>query len=152
MKQTGFTIIECIIYLGLFGVLMSGLLVTSYALLSSIDRNEAKQAVLIEGMFVSGRLNFALSSAASVVIQSATSVMVEPLDSTQSRRTYQVLNGGWYEASGDGQFSRLTGSQFTVSKVVIESIESRLPGRKRLVISYLLQDEAFSVSVHVPDL
>ncbi len=60
-QQHGFTIIEMVIYIGIFSIMMSGAVVSVYALAGSAARNQTKAMVLEEGSFLLGKIDWALS-------------------------------------------------------------------------------------------
>lgn len=65
-NQKGFTLIEVIIYLGLFGMLVGGAVVASYSIFESSGRNQTKSIIEEEGEFILAKINWALSGAQSV--------------------------------------------------------------------------------------
>ena len=66
--QRGFTLIETMIYIVLFGMLMSGAVVSAYQLLGGGDRHQALLAVQEEGTFINRKINWALSGATAVSV------------------------------------------------------------------------------------
>ncbi len=76
MKKTGFTLLETMIYIALFAVLMSGALVTVYALLGSVADNQTFESAYTEGLFVYQKLTWALSDAAAVVVVDSVTLKV----------------------------------------------------------------------------
>lgn len=61
MKNRGFTLIETIIYLGLFTILMAGTLASVYAIFSSSSRNQTKALAQEEGSFLIGKIDWVLT-------------------------------------------------------------------------------------------
>ena len=64
----GFTLIEVIIYIGLFGILMSGIVIATYQLLDSGERNNKSVSIQEEGTFLNRKINWALSNATEVSV------------------------------------------------------------------------------------
>jgi type II secretory pathway pseudopilin PulG len=62
----GFTLIEFIIYLALFGILMGGVAAGVYAIVEGGGRSQAKTSIQEEGNFLLGKFNWALSGASSI--------------------------------------------------------------------------------------
>lgn len=60
--QKGFTLIETIVYIGLFSIIMIGVLTSVYAILSGNVRNQSKAMVQEEGSFLIGKIDWVLSS------------------------------------------------------------------------------------------
>lgn len=65
MKK-GFTLVEVIIYLALFGILMGGGIVTAFAILESSGRNASIIMIQEEGSFILGKISATLSGAEAV--------------------------------------------------------------------------------------
>jgi prepilin-type N-terminal cleavage/methylation domain-containing protein len=66
--QKGFTLIEVVVYLGLFSVLMSGVIVSAYNIIESEKRNETKGLLNNEAEYIVGKINWALTGAQVVNI------------------------------------------------------------------------------------
>ncbi len=66
MKQNGFTLIEIIIYIALFGVLMTSALVTVYELLNSVEINKTALITQTEGTFINDKLRWAITGSTIV--------------------------------------------------------------------------------------
>lgn len=65
-NNTGFTLIEALVYLALFGILMSGAIIAAYNLFESGARNSAKIIIQSEGDFLLSKVNWALSGISSI--------------------------------------------------------------------------------------
>ncbi len=61
--QFGFTLIEVVIYLGLFTFLIASSIVATYSLMSSGARNKTTAMMLEEGNFILSKLDYALNNA-----------------------------------------------------------------------------------------
>src|SRR5581483_3447430 len=62
----GFTLIEVVVYLALFAILFGGAVLAAYNIVESSGRNQSKADIQQEGEFIIGKINWALSGAASV--------------------------------------------------------------------------------------
>lgn len=100
-----FTLIETIIYIALFGVFMSGVLLSVYSMMQSGDQFTNRNSATNEGTFVTAKLDWVLRSLGSVTTPSSgygTSLSVTRSDGTQVdvRLTSGVIemriNGGSY--------------------------------------------------------
>ncbi len=113
-RSRGFTLMEVIIYLGLFGILMSGAVIATYQLLSSGTNNQIAVAIQEEGTFLNRKINWALSGATTVsAAASSTLVVTKPDLGSQSPVTI----------SGDGQsllISRGTGPAVPLSSAAFK--------------------------------
>jgi hypothetical protein len=59
--KSGFTLIETIIYIGIFVLIISGAVISAYSIIGSSARNQAKAMVQEEGTFLIGKIDWALS-------------------------------------------------------------------------------------------
>ncbi len=66
--QFGFTLIEVIIYLGLFTFLIVSSILAAYSLMSSSAKNQSTAMILEEGSFILGKIDWALSSASEAEV------------------------------------------------------------------------------------
>lgn len=64
----GFTLIETIIYIALFGLLIGGALVTSYGLIEGTDRSQSKTTIQEEANFVLRKIDWALTGVKDINI------------------------------------------------------------------------------------
>lgn len=62
----GFTLIETLIYLALYAIIMTGAIVSAYAILSSSARNQTKALVQEEGSFLVGKIDWVLSGTQAI--------------------------------------------------------------------------------------
>src|SRR3989338_8659804 len=65
-SPAGFTLIEVVVYLGLFSIIIGGGVASAYAVIESSARNETKAMMQEEGDFLIGKINWALSGASAV--------------------------------------------------------------------------------------
>ncbi|MES2059838.1 MAG: prepilin-type N-terminal cleavage/methylation domain-containing protein [Patescibacteria group bacterium] len=75
IKKRGFTLIELVIYIALFGVLMTGASVATYQLLEGGTRNETAVAIQEEGSFLNRKINWALTGATIAIVSPDGSVL-----------------------------------------------------------------------------
>lgn len=69
----GFTLIETMVYLALYAIIMTGALVSVYAIFGSSARNQTKAMVQEEGSFLIGKTDWALSGTQSIALPPANS-------------------------------------------------------------------------------
>jgi len=67
-KSGGFTLIEVVVYIGLFAIIVGGAFVTAYSIIDSIGRNQSKAMIQEEGDFLIGKINWAFSGAQSITL------------------------------------------------------------------------------------
>ena len=112
MKNNGFTLIETILYVGLFGLIMSGAVQAAYQLLESGHRNQIAISTQEEGIFLSRKINWALTGATNVTVNAGKNVLIvtrpdllseSPLvvEATTSTMTLKRTGGTAKNLSGD---------------------------------------------------
>lgn len=67
-KKLGFTLIETLIYLALFGILIAGIGVATYAIIEASGRDQTRITAQEEANFLLGKLNWALTGASSITV------------------------------------------------------------------------------------
>lgn len=82
-QQSGFTLIETLVYLGLFSIIIVGVVAVAYATFEGNGRLQTKDIVQEEGDFLLAKINRALGSAKSVTI-SGTTLDITKWDSTHA--------------------------------------------------------------------
>ena len=76
--RAGFTLIEVLIYIGLFAILMSGAAVGAYELLQGGAHDRALVFAQAEGTFISRKLNWALTGASNASASGAVLTITRP--------------------------------------------------------------------------
>ena len=62
----GFTFIECLLYIALFGISMTGIVSCVYAIKETASRNEARSALEFEGNFLLQKIDYEIGTSLSV--------------------------------------------------------------------------------------
>jgi len=113
--QSGFTLIEMVIYVALFAFIMAGALVSVYGILGTSARNQVKAMVQEEGSFLQGKIDWVLSSADSASVSEDGYLMtVVRFDGTQMSIIVSAETGNMSIDRGEGQ-KDLNNSNVTVS-------------------------------------
>lgn len=127
MKNSGFTLLETIIYLALFSVLMSGATVTVYQLLSSIDKDERTLKVLTESNFINQKLDWALSGKSEIeIIDSDTFKITRVDDPSISPVIFYFYDTQLYLSRNGGVPLLLTNNTLKISDVTVSYVSGRL--------------------------
>lgn len=77
MKKTlqnnaGFTLIETVVYIGLFAILLAGVFVSAFNIIESGGKNQTRLVMKEEGYFILNKINWAISKAGDAnIINSA---------------------------------------------------------------------------------
>ena len=66
LMRKGFTLVETLVYLALYAILVGGALAAAYSIFESQARNETAAIIEEEGVFLIGKIDWALSGADSV--------------------------------------------------------------------------------------
>lgn len=70
--RKGFTLIETVIYLALFGIIMGGVGVVAYAVIEGAGRGQSRIVMQEEAGFLLGKINWALSGASNATVTPTT--------------------------------------------------------------------------------
>ena len=62
-QQSGFTLIEVVVYLALFAILFGGVLAAVFSVIESSGRNQSRAMMQEEGEFLLAKINWAVSNA-----------------------------------------------------------------------------------------
>lgn len=76
MKKGGFTLIEMLVYIGLFSMIIGGAIVSAYNIFESTNRNQTKAMVAEEGLFLIGKINWALTGATAIDLISSNKISI----------------------------------------------------------------------------
>jgi Prokaryotic N-terminal methylation motif len=118
MKKSGFTLLEVIIYCALFSVLMTGSIVTVYALLGTSDATTKSTNIVAEATFINQKFAWVFFGATSVqVIDSKTIKIIRPDLGTDSPLIVSETGGVLYLSRGGANPLRLTGDTYILSGV-----------------------------------
>ena len=81
--QKGFTLIETIIYIFIFSIIMTGSVISIYAIIGGESRNRTEAMVEEEGSFLIGKIDWALSqSRGGVVTNSGNTITLTDVSGT----------------------------------------------------------------------
>jgi type II secretory pathway pseudopilin PulG len=81
-KHNGFTLIETIIYIGIFALIMSSAVVSIYSIMSNNARNQTKAMVEEEGSFLIGKIDWALIGTKKINSSNGDILSITKFDST----------------------------------------------------------------------
>jgi hypothetical protein len=124
-----FTLIETIIYIALFGFIMSGVLLSVYGMLQSGDQFSSRTAANNEGAFVTAKLDWALRSLGSVtapVSGYGTTLSATRSDGTQV--DVRLASGVIEMRINGGSYVPLTTNNVTVTSLGFNTISGTQTG------------------------
>ena len=153
MKITGFTLLEVILYVALFGVLMSGALICVYELLENTNKQSVVAATIIEGTFINQKLSWGIFNAKSIIIQNASTIeIIKGNGSTSTKIIFQLKDGNLFFTGGAIFSQPLLGSDFIMSNLIIKLSTSTAQLPPKLTITYQLNNTPFFYETYVPSL
>lgn len=120
IKNNGFTLLETILYIALFGVIMSGAVVTTYQLLESGRHNQIAISTEEEGMFLSRKITWALTGATDVSVNAAKNVLIitRPDLAPESPLVLEATTSTMTLKRHGGTASILSGDRFPITDVL----------------------------------
>lgn len=125
----GFTLIEVIIYLGLFGLVMGGMVMSAYNMFELAGRTQTKTSLTAEGNFLLAKINWALigldpingivrpvlgGNASTLEIRKTDTAITNPVCITLTSGKMQIKKDGSNCSLTSGYFD-LNNSSFTVT-------------------------------------
>ena len=144
MTSRGFTLLETIIYIALFGVLMSGVLVAVYQLIDGGIRNMQSVAVQEEGLFINRKISWALSGATTVTAPDAkTLIIVRPDLGAQSPLTITEQAGEMRLARSTAAPLPLTTAELMVADTNITVVPAGAGIPASVRVSYTVEGVPF---------
>lgn len=139
---------ETIIYIALFGILMSGAVIGAYNLFEGSDHNITATRIQEEGTFLNRKINWALSGATNASVSGGGSILTitrpdlgaqSPLviSGTATVKTMTI-------ARGVGTAVQLNSDRFPINNVEF-TYQASVNGRPPSVsVNFLVQDKSFS--------
>ncbi len=97
--QSGFTLIELIVYLALFGILFSGAVAGTYSILESSGKNQSRVMMQEEGEFLLAKISWVVSGANTAQVLNGDQLLVSStLDNFEFKQNGDNLV--WVKNSG----------------------------------------------------
>ncbi len=129
-NNKGFTLVEMLMYLGLYAIVMTGTLVGAYSLFESSVHNQARAMVQEEGTFILGKIDWVLSNTREVQSPTATGTTLHVKRFDDSLVTVDFDSGYLRIAENGEEPQRLNNTHSVVSNVLfmhtLESSEGTL--------------------------
>ncbi len=114
-SQSGFTLIEVILYVGLLGLVMGAVLVGTYNLIESTDKTQTKSYVQSEAGFILAKIDYAMNGA-TAISGSGSNLAVTNIAFPGNTATFG-LSGNRIQLNGvdlNGTIAPITNLTFTV--------------------------------------
>ena len=127
MKTSGFTLLETIIYCALFSVLMTGALVTTYALMSSSASIAQQTNTIAESIFINQKLAWELSGADQIIkIDGKTLHIIRPDLGMDSPLIFNFYDDQLYLSRNASTQQLISGDSFKIKNEVIDISEDEI--------------------------
>ena len=144
MTTRGFSLLETIMYISLFGVLMSGVLVAVNQLLDAGMHTIHSVAIQEEGLFINRKLSWALAGATNVKASDAkTLVITRPDLGEQSPVTITEAGGEMRLARGSAAPLALTTAELIVASTTISVTDASAGIPAAVRVSYEIEGVPF---------
>lgn len=145
-KDKGFTLMETLIYIALFGILMSGAVIGVYNLIVNNDHNILENRIQEEGTFINRKINWALTGATAISVDGGGTIITitRPLLGLQSPLRITNTGGVIYISRGTGISVALTSDRFNAHDlffVYTAGVNGRPPS---VYISFFINDKQFT--------
>ncbi|HVZ76335.1 MAG TPA: prepilin-type N-terminal cleavage/methylation domain-containing protein [Candidatus Paceibacterota bacterium] len=140
MTSRGFTLIEVLIYITLFGMLVGGAVASAYSLMESGVHTDQMLGVDEEGTFINRKLNWALTGATDVSTTGSSLAVVRP--DLGGTLTFALADGAMTLARPEAPPLPLTASAYAVSNVQF-SVGSDAGSQKSVSVSYSVDGTPF---------
>ena len=139
MKNSGFTLLETVIYCALFSMLMTSSIVTIYALIDSTNSTKDQTNIISEAAYINQKLSWVFSNATNITLINTFTIKVIRSDlSTQSPLQILFENNNLYLSRGNSLQYVLNDPH---TKVTLQSIEYQ---NSQVIILYSLNGSKFT--------
>ncbi|MBY0537881.1 hypothetical protein K2P47_00595 [Patescibacteria group bacterium] len=121
MKTLGFTLLETIIYCALFSLLMTGGLVTTYALMSSSAGITQKTNTIAESIFINQKFAWAISGAEEIIkVDDKTIYIIRPDLGKNSPLIFNFYDEQLYLSRNTSTPQVISGNSFKIKNEMID--------------------------------
>lgn len=117
-KNSGFALIEAVLYLGLFVLIIGSVLTSVDSILEANARSQTQVMVQEEGAFILGKIDWALTGITSASIDASGKILITTKSDTSFTNPLEVSidsAGNIFVKRGTGSAERINNSNVTVS-------------------------------------
>ena len=125
-QQLGFTLIETVLYMSLFVIIISSVLLASYSMIESTDKAQYRSLIHNEGQFAIRKLHWLLNGATDVTVSSGDTLNITNPSLSESTIVLH-RNGTKLELALDGNSFDLTGDIAPVTELSFPEINPNTP-------------------------
>lgn len=149
LKQKGFTLVELLLYMGIFSILLAVTLQMFGSVFETQLESQATSSVDVDGKFILNRLSYDVGRAENIVLPAsngATSSAMTIVVNSQNL-TYSLDNNDLnLTNSALGTTDKLNSNETTVSELLFTRLEGASGGKDLIQVSFKLTSEAIQRS------
>lgn len=129
-KEQGTTLIEIIMYLGLFSIIIGGSVTAAYGMFESQGRNQTQSMVQEEGNFILQKIDWALTGATSVTISPSNQLLINRSGITPSENpiSFYTSGGVMLMQRNGGPITNLSNTNISISNLTFIHTTSNSDG------------------------
>ena len=148
--QSGLTLIETLIYIVLFGILISGSVTSAWQIAEAGKRNKDAFALEEEENFIVRKINWELQGAKTIVVTHSPKEKIT-IEKTGSQNVEIEATGGTITVSkGDGIPKELSGSMFKIADVHFsEVVDSNILKPNAFIAELTINGKKFVYKTYV---
>jgi type II secretory pathway pseudopilin PulG len=147
-KYQGFTLLETLIYIGLFTIIIGGALVSSYYIFESSSELQTKVYGEQEGEFVLTKINYLLNSTATATISGTPEVLTITRGGNTYLLTYDATTQQVKLKKDTGAYQILNGTNAPITNFQMQKLQTSGQPDK-LVISFSIRSLNFSTTKYL---
>lgn len=123
-SNTGFTLIEILLYTGLFSVVIGGLLLITHGILGGSVRLQSDVVINEEGIFIIRKIYWALAGASDIAVPSAGRLEVTNLNfpAAENPLVFELNSGNLILSRGAGVPARLNSDNVEITALAFSKI------------------------------
>jgi hypothetical protein len=137
MRTRGFSLLETLMYIALFGVIMQGAFAGIVAISESAERNQAKAYIEEEGDFLVAKISYEISQASSTEISPEKSTQINLARDNGEDISIESNDGGLFITRGDSTPVEFSSNRVSVSDFVFKKVANGTT--QSIVFSFTLQ-------------
>jgi hypothetical protein len=151
IQRGGFTLLELVIYMALSFLVLGGLLLTTYVVIDGSANIQNKAIVNDEGMFLTRKLDWALSGASAVSAPDPTilNITKPSLPAGENPLVFTFTNGNVLFSRGSAGPKPLNGANVSVSSTMVAYDADTKTARAVFTVTYLSASRTFETTRYI---
>lgn len=140
-KQSGFTLIETMIYIALFSIIIGGSVITFYSIIENSNKTQAQVILQEEANFIFRKLDWAITGASDITIPASGEIGTSLNLSKTTGDISFLLNGNKLQIrEGLGVFDDLNNDSVSVSSLSFQNISGGTGLPKSIITTFTLNN------------